>query len=135
MSNKETLKQNNSRLNTNNIDLSFILNTINKLPTSGEINVKNHYLDGTDLIIELSNNQTLVIDISEYIGEQSLTQEQINAINNMTVLIENNELIFEYDETVLNLDFNLENGNMSVNNNVSSTDFNINENGELEVSY
>ena len=67
MSNKETLKQNNSRLNTNNIDLSSILNTINKLPTSGEVKVKEHYLDGTDLIIELSNNQTLVIDISEYI--------------------------------------------------------------------
>lgn len=81
MSNKETLKQNNSRLNTNNIDLSSILNAINKLPTSGEVKVKEHYLDGTDLIIELSNNQTLVIDISEYIDNNNTeTVEQIEKI-------------------------------------------------------
>jgi hypothetical protein len=71
LNNKETLIQNNSRLNTNNIDLSSILNTINKLPTSGEVKVKEHYLDGTNLVIELSNNQTLIIDISEYINNEN----------------------------------------------------------------
>jgi hypothetical protein len=135
MSNKERIKQNNSRLNINNIDLSSILNTINKLPSSGEVNVKEHYLEGTNLVIELSNNQTLIIDISEYIGTSGLTEEQIEAINNMTVSIENGELIFEYDDTVLDIDFNIENGELIVEDNEENIEFTINENKEMEAIY
>lgn len=89
MSNTETLKQNNSRLNTNNIDLSSILNTINKLPTSGEVKVKEHYLDGTNLVMVLSNNQTLIIDISEYIDNE----------NKLETVSEIERLIVSYLET------------------------------------
>lgn len=96
MSNKETLKQNNSRLNTNNIDLSSILNTINKLPTSGEVKVKEHYLDGTDLIIELSNNQTLVIDISEYIDNTNKI-ETVEEIEQLIVSYLENKTIGEVE--------------------------------------
>lgn len=135
MSNKETLQQNNSRLSINNTDLASILNTINNLPSSGEVTVKEHYLDGTNLVIELSNNQTLIIDISEYIGTTELTQEQINAINNMNVSIENGEIILEYDDKVLDINFSLEDKNLIVDDNLNGADFNINENGEMEVLY
>lgn len=97
MSNKETLKQNNSRLNTNNIDLSSILNTINNLPSSGEVNVKEHYLDGTDLIIELSNNQTLVIDISEYIDNTNKI-ETVAEVEQLIVSYLENKTIEEVEK-------------------------------------
>ena len=100
-----------------------------------EVNVKEHYLDGTNLVIELSNNQTLIIDISEYIGTTELTQEQINAINNMNVSIENGEIILEYDDKVLDINFSLEDKNLIVDDNLNGADFNINENGEMEVLY
>lgn len=135
MINKETLQQHNSRLNVNNIDLSSILNTINKLPTSGEVKVKEHHLEGTNLVIELSNNKILIIDISEYIGTSGLTEEQIEAINNITVSIENGELTFEYDNTVLDIDFNIENGELIVEDNEENIEFTINENKEMEAIY
>lgn len=100
-----------------------------------EVNVKEHYLDGTNLVIELSNNQTLIIDISEYIGTTELTREQINAINNMNVSIENGEIILEYDDKVLDINFSLEDKNLIVDDNLNGADFNINENGEMEVLY
>ena len=47
----------------------------------------------------------------------------------------NNELVFEYDETVLDFNFSLENDDLIVINMVNGTDFNINQNGEMEVMY
>ena len=99
-----------------------------------KLEIKNHYIEGKNLIIILSNGSKLSLDISEYITE-NLTEEQIKAINNMTVLIENGELIIEYDDEVLNLNFNLENGNLIVDNNVNGLNFNINTNEELEAIY
>lgn len=68
MSNKQTLQQNNIKLSVHNNDLTSILNKINNLPNGEEVNVEKHYLDGTNLIIELSNNQILIIDVSDYIN-------------------------------------------------------------------
>lgn len=68
MSNKQSLQQNNIKLSVHNNDLTSILNKINNLPNGEEVNVEKHYLDGTNLIIELSNNQILIIDVSDYIN-------------------------------------------------------------------
>ena len=45
------------------------------------------------------------------------------------------DLILEYDDEVLNVDFSIENKNLIVTNNVTGLDFNINENKELEAIY
>lgn len=96
MSNKEILKRNNSRLNINNIDLSSILNTINKLPTTGEVKVKEHYLDGSNLVVKLSNNQTLIIDISKYINNNDT--ETVEQIEELIVSYLENKTIGEVEE-------------------------------------
>jgi len=75
-----------------------------------------------------------------YLGKKievttSLTEEQINAINNMNITTDNGEIIINYDDETLDFDFNIENENLIVENNVNELDFNINENGEMEVSY
>ena len=66
--------------------------------------------------------------------DTELTEEQINAINSITIDIDE-ELSIEYDETVLDLDFSIEGVDLVVNKNVEEIDFNINQNGELEVLY
>lgn len=97
MSNKGIIQGNNSRLNINNIDLSSILNTINNLPSSGQVTVKEHYLDGTNLVIELSNNQNLIIDVSEYINNDNKT-ETIEEIENLVVSYFENKTVKEVEE-------------------------------------
>lgn len=97
------------------------------------VEIKEHYLDGSYLVLVVNDNSTLRVDISEYIGE--LNDETIEAINNMKVSMENDELVLEYNDTVLNLDFSIENGELIVDDNVEEADFNINQNGEMEVSY
>lgn len=135
--NRTTLQQHNSRLSENNVDLSSILEKINKLPVAGGVapTVEKHYLEGTNVIIIFTDGTELVVDISEYIGDNGLTSEQVEAINDMNIKIENNELIFNYDEEVLDFDFSLNGNDLTVENNMKSTDFNINQNEELEVSY
>lgn len=98
-----------------------------------DVEVKVHYLRDTILVIELSNNQTLEIDISEYIDE--ITDSKIEAINNMTITVADGELVFDYDESVLDFSFNVENDNLIVDNNDENIDLTINENKELEVEY
>lgn len=99
------------------------------------IEIKERYLEGYNLILVLSDNSKLSIDISEYIGTTELTQEQINAINNMNVSIENGEIMLDYDDKVLAINFSLKDGNLIVDDNLNGADFNINENGEMEVLY
>ena len=80
-----------------------------------------------------------VIDILvEYglIELEGLTSEQIQAINNMICEIdENGNLKIDYDDTLLAINFEIENGNLIVENNVDSLSFNINNNGEMEAIY
>ena len=66
--------------------------------------------------------------------ETELTAEQIDALNGITINLDD-ELSIEYDENVLDIDFYLEGKDLVVENNIEEIDFNINENGELEVEY
>lgn len=133
MSNETIIKQHNDRLGVNNTDLNELFNKINILPN--KVNVETHYLEGKNVVIVLTDGSKLYVDISGYIGDNELTAEQIEAINNMNVTVVNNELVIDYDEEVLDFDFRVENTDLIVENNVTSTDFNINENKELEVIY
>ena len=76
---------------------------------------------------------TIIVNVK---GSSSVpTQEQIDALNNMKTSIDNQDLIIEYDNEVLDLDFNIQNNDLIVDNNVRGTEFEINNNGELEVIY
>lgn len=79
---------------------------------------------------DITRNETAT-DTPEDTG---LTEEQINAINSITIDLDD-ELSIEYDETVLDLDFTVEDVDLVVDNNIEGVEFNINETGELEVNY
>lgn len=66
--------------------------------------------------------------------ETELTPEQIEALNEITINLDD-ELSIEYDNNVLDIDFYLEGEDLVVESNIEEIDFNINKNGELEVSY
>lgn len=100
---------------------------------SPEVEVVRHYLKEKILCIELNNKQLLKIDITDYID--NLTEMKMEAINNMVITVENNDLVFEYDDTVLDLDFSMENKELIVDDRDEIVDFNVNENKELEVAY
>lgn len=72
--------------------------------------------------------------IPTIVPDDTLTNEQINAINNMNFTMDK-DLFVEYDDEVLDVEFNIENNNLIVTNNVTGLDFSINENGEMEVDY
>lgn len=76
---------------------------------------------------------TIIVNVKG--SSSGLTQEQINALNNIKVLIDNQNLIIEYDNEVLDLDFNIQNNDLIVDNNIQSVEFEINNNGELEAIY
>jgi ATP-dependent 26S proteasome regulatory subunit len=133
MSNESRIQEHNTRICENNMDLKGLFDKINNLPN--KVTVKTHYLEGKNVIIVLSDGTELAVDISGYIGESELTPEQIEAINNMKISIINDELLFEYDEEVLDFNFNLNGNDLIVENNVKGTDFNINQDEELEVLY
>lgn len=97
------------------------------------VEVKDKYLEGKNLILILTNGQKLVVDLSEYIGD--LTDDTKIAIENMKIEVVDGELLIEFDDTVLQLDFYKDGDDLVVDNNVEDVDFNINENKELEVSY
>lgn len=90
-----------------------------------------------DGIAHIDLSQIVVDILIEYglLKLDELTEEQIQALNDMECVIdENGELNITYDESVLNLDFQIENKNLIVNNNINAT-FSINDNEEMEVSY
>lgn len=64
-----------------------------------------------------------------------LTEEQKQALNEMNCEIDKNgDLNITYDNTVLDINFDISEDNLVVENNTNAI-FNINENGELEVNY
>lgn len=66
----------------------------------------------------------------------SLTEEQIQALNSMEASItENGELIITYDENVLDFEIQIQNDELIVENNMEEVDFAINSEKELEVMY
>jgi hypothetical protein len=101
------------------------------------IQIKEHYLEDTNLILVFEDNSKISIDISEYIKTNGeLTEEQIKAINEMVCEISNNgELYITYDDTVLDIDFNIENGELIVEDNEENIEFTINEKKEMEAIY
>jgi hypothetical protein len=105
--------------------------------TINAIKVKEHYLEGTNLILVLDGDSKLSIDISEYVEVLGgLTQEQIDAINNMEFYIsDSGDLVVNYDETLLDIDFFIDEGLLLVNNNEEKLDFTINDIGEMEAIY
>lgn len=98
------------------------------------VKIIEHYLEGTNLILVLPDSSKLTLDVSSYI-DGGLTQEQIEAINNMTVSLEDNILVIDYDETILDFIFSIDETDLIIENNTSDIDFNINENEELVVMY
>lgn len=98
-----------------------------------------------DIVVILSNNFVRTIrgvlqiwrDITrnENITKNTgLTEQQISAINSIAINLDD-ELSIEYNENILNLNFTVDGVDLVVDNSVSGIDFNINENGEMEVSY
>lgn len=110
--------------NINNGNRGFD-NCISKVKMENEI-LYLTFIDGT----------IYTIDLNSYLGDETtgLTQEQIEAINNMVAIL-GEDLVLEYDDKMLDIEFKIENGNMIVTNNVTGLDFSINENGEMEAMY
>ena len=67
-------------------------------------------------------------------GEGDLTPEQIQALEEIEIDLDD-ELTITYDDEVLDIDFYLEGKNLIVDNNIEGIEFEINNNGELEVRY
>lgn len=99
--------------------------------------VSNARLENKILYLDFNDGTTLSVDLSSLSSGSitaELTQEQINAVNNMIVTMDEN-LILEYDDQILKIDFKIEDNNLVVTNNVIGLDFSINENGEMEAIY
>lgn len=82
--------------------------------------------------------ETVISILIEYglISTDGLTEEQTQALNSMTCELDTNgNLLMNYDETVLTVNFKIEESDLIVENNINSLNFNINENGELEAIY
>jgi len=98
-------------------------------------------VDGTSVVENKIANINLKDRVVEILIEygllklDELTEKQKQALNEMTCEIdENGELSIMFDETILDLSFQIEDKNLIINSNINAT-FNINTNGELEVSY
>lgn len=105
MGNKETLQQNNSKLNTNNNDLSSILNTINNLPSSGEGGKVNDVLvDGISVvdnkIANIQLKQSVINILIEYglIQNGELNNNQVADIEQLIVSYFENKTVLEVEE-------------------------------------
>ena len=111
----------------------------------GEVNKGNRGFDNCVSKVKIENEilyltfidgTVYTIDLKSYSGDDitGLTQEQIEAINNMVAIL-GEDLVLEYDDKMLDIEFKIENGNMIVTNNVTGLDFSINKNGEMEAMY
>ena len=114
-----------------------LMGSLNNLIGGFDKYVSNIRLENKILYLDFNDNTSLSVDLSSLSGGSvptGLTQEQIEAINNMVAILEE-DLTLEYDEELLDIEFKIENGNMIVTNNVTGLDFSINENGEMEAMY
>jgi hypothetical protein len=64
----------------------------------------------------------------------TITEEQIKAIHETSIVL-GDELQISYDETVLDISFSMQDGNLIIDDNMESATFRINDNKELEVEY
>ena len=101
-----------------------------------------HYKHTSDVVgsLILSNvNQdyNIYIEVDAWIGDidtTRLTPEQIEAINNMNIML-GEDLVLTYDNKVLPIDFELQGENLIVTSDIEGIGFKINANKELEVTY
>ena len=111
----------------------------NKPSINGVELIGNKTLDELEISCDCGDVRSIVISIlAEYglIQLEGLTSEQIAAINNMSCDIdENGNLEINYDDTVLAINFEIENGNLIAETNIDNISFNINSNGEMEAIY
>lgn len=99
--------------------------------------VSNVRLENKILYLDFNDGTMLSVDLSSLSNGSviaGLTEEQKEAINNMVATI-NGDLILEYDDEVLDVEFKIEEDNLIITNNVAGLDFSINENGEMEAIY
>lgn len=88
------------------------------------------YIGLRNKVIEILQEYGLISD------EPKLTPAQIDAINNMTVEInENGELVVNYDNNLLSIDYSIIDGELMYVDNTGLIDSQINENKELEMIY
>ena len=98
-----------------------------------DLEVKEHYLDGSDLVIVFSNNTSLKVDIAQYIN--ALDKKQRIAMEEMKIYMEEGNLIFDYDDTVLDFDFSIVENDLMVDNNIDDKVYFEINNKEMEVDY
>lgn len=102
--------------------------------------IKYEHISDTSCILKLINitsNHIIDIVVDAWEGDivvNSLTIEQIEALNSMTVLL-GEELSFTYDKDILDIDFELQGEDLIVTSHIDGVNFKINENKELEVTY
>ena len=74
-------------------------------------------------------------NLSGRIRVGNLIDPKIEAVKDMNISVENGELMFDYDDDILAFDFSIVNNDLYIVNHEDNIDFNLNENGELEVIY
>lgn len=93
--------------------------------------------EGSLILDNINQNYDIYIEVDAWIGEINtavLTPEQIEAINNMNVML-GEDLALTYDKEVLPIDFQLQGENLIVTSDMDGISFKINAKKELEVTY
>ena len=122
-------------LNGNMQKNNSLMGSLNNIIGGFDKYVSNIRLADKILYLDFNDNTSLSVDLSSLSsGTSGLTIKQIKAINNMVAIL-GEDLVLEYDDEMLDIEFSIENGNLVVTNNEEGLDFNINEYGEMEVLY
>ena len=93
--------------------------------------------EGVLILKNIDRDYNIQIEVDAWAGEintAGLTPEQIQAINEMSIML-NDDLTFIYDNEALAVDFQLKDGNLIAISEVEGINFSINKNKELEVTY
>lgn len=122
-------------LNGNMQKNNSLMGSLNNIIGGFDKYVSNIRLVDKILYLDFNDNTSLSVDLSSLSsGTSGLTIKQIKAINNMVAIL-GEDLVLEYNDEMLDIEFSIEDGNLVVTNNEEGLDFNINEYGEMEVLY
>lgn len=99
--------------------------------------LKTIQLVNKNLIFTFTDNSEISVDLSSLGGGGSggLTPSQINAVESMRLFTEGKNLMIDYDENELPINFYMEDKNLIVDEDIDDLELNVNDNGELEVNY
>lgn len=99
--------------------------------------LKTIQLVNKDLVFTFTDESKISVDLSSLCGGSSggLTSSQINAIENMRLFTEDKNLAIYYDENELPINFYMEDKNLIVDEDIDDFEFNVNDDGELEINY